>query len=496
MKVAFISPHSDITAFGIRSISAYVKKHGHDSRMIFLPDPQEEKIFAEGGEYQYPDHILNKTLELCADADLIGISLFSMHFERSAQLTKVLKEKLSTPVVWGGIHATIRPDSCLEYADLACVGEGEEAVLDLLNRMERKEDYKNVPNMHVKANGNIIKNPARTLIQDLNTIPYQDMDMDDDYVIDPRTRRIEPMDKQKLREILDPGSAAIRRVAVPYQTMTSRGCPHNCTYCCNNTYRNMYKGQRYLRRRSAENIIGELTKVKEKFDFINFMVLSDDSFLAAPLKEIEEFARLYKERIKLPFSCLGDPNTIKEEKLAVLVDAGLIELQMGIESANPNTLKLYKRKISPEKSMRAAKVINKFKDKLVPYYDFIIDNPFETDDDLQESLDFIVRMPKPYKIQAFSLVLYTGTDLYEMAGEKGLLPKSYNGSNHAPNKQFFMKKTNYLNMLFSLVNFNLPHSLIWFMSRKPLVKLFNRSPFNEVISVLWMARKKMKHRKT
>lgn len=495
MKIALISPYTDITAFGIRTISAYIKKHGYQSRLIFLSDPEEEVTMLRGERYYYPESIVEQTVELCANFDLIGFSLFSMHFDRCRQVTQKLKQKLDIPVIWGGIHPTIRTEDCLEYADIVCVGEGEEAVLELLQRLEQKRDYKDVQNLCFKVDGQLIRNPLRPLIQGLDSLPYPDYDLADDHIIDRKNRRIEPMDIEKMHEILRPGSIAIRRAAIPYQTMTGRGCPNNCTYCCNNTYRGMYKKQRYLRRRSVRNVINELTTVTQRMNFINTIVISDDSFLAAPTKEIQEFARQYKEKIGLPFSCLGDPCAINEDKLAALVDAGLIELQMGIQSASLNTLKLYNRKIAPEKTMEATKIINKFKDKLLPYYDIIIDNPYESEDDMLQTLQFLAQLPNPFRIQAFSLVFFPGTELRQKAIADKLLSAEAEKEN-SPDKQYFMKKRNYINAVFSLFNKDLPHFVMWILTRRSAVKLLNRPLFNHLISGLSALRQKMALPKT
>ena len=75
MKVTFISPYSDITAFGVRSIAAFVKRAGFEVRLIFLPDQGFDSKAASGSIYRFSDSTLKQTIELCGDSHLIGISL-------------------------------------------------------------------------------------------------------------------------------------------------------------------------------------------------------------------------------------------------------------------------------------------------------------------------------------------------------------------------------------------------------------------------------------
>ena len=63
--------------------------------------------------------------------------------------------------------------------------------------------------------------------------------------------------------------------------------------------------------------------------------------------------------------------------------------------------------------LKAAHAINKFRDSLLPLYDFIIDNPYETDEDIIKTLRLILTLPRPYGIMVFSLAFYPGSELYD-----------------------------------------------------------------------------------
>ena len=85
MKITLISPYPDITAFGIRTISAYLKSHGHKTQLIFVPDPFGDNLVF--GVKRYEDSVLMRSFP-CKDSDLIGITLMTNFFEGSVQITK------------------------------------------------------------------------------------------------------------------------------------------------------------------------------------------------------------------------------------------------------------------------------------------------------------------------------------------------------------------------------------------------------------------------
>ncbi|MHC4216438.1 MAG: cobalamin-dependent protein, partial [Planctomycetota bacterium] len=132
MKITLISPYATISAFGLRSISACLKGEGHDVKLIFLP-----KKSATG----YEEETLNELTPLVQGSHLIGISLMTNYFDNVIQLTQKLKQIGDTPIIWGGIHATIRPEECLNMADMVCLGEGEESILELTRKMQKGENY-------------------------------------------------------------------------------------------------------------------------------------------------------------------------------------------------------------------------------------------------------------------------------------------------------------------------------------------------------------------
>ena len=151
----------------------------------------------------------------------------------------------------------------------------------------------------------------------------------------------------------------------------------------------------------------------------------------------------------------GYPNDINEENLSRFIDAGLIITCMGVQSGSQRTKKLYKRNVSDETILNAVHAFHKFKDSLVAiYYDVIIDNPYETNEDFVDTIRLLLKFPKPRCIRLFSLTFFPGTELYEKATQDGILPKEDELREYRKNLLNFQhRKKNYLNFVFPLYNF-------------------------------------------
>jgi radical SAM superfamily enzyme YgiQ (UPF0313 family) len=445
-RVVLLSPYPDITAFGVRAISSYLRENGVETRLIFLPDPLGDAL-ADQPE-RYPQSVMDALVPLCADADLIGISLMSNYVDNAVQISRELRGRVSAPVLWGGVHATIRPAECLETADMVCVGDGEEAILDVCRALGSGAPVTDIPNIRTRRpDGSLTENPVRPLTQNLDTLPPPDWSHIEHYIWDDGA--IVAMTPEVTQRFLAAGTVSRLLGKVGYQTLTGRGCPHRCTYCVNDAVKALYGATGYLRWRSVEHVLAELETARRIMPFIGYIWLSDDAFFARPLDQIREFCRQYKARIGLPFSCLGSPATITRDKMDALVDAGLIYLQMGVQTGSKRIQELFNRRAMGNDVMLAAmRVINAYKDRMSPpNYDFILDTPYETMADRLESVRFITQIPKPFRLQPFSLVLYPGTKLHAMATADGHITDE---RRQVYTKSYAMRQPDYVNLLIVL----------------------------------------------
>ncbi|MBN1551592.1 B12-binding domain-containing radical SAM protein [bacterium] len=406
----------DTRALGIRGLSAYLESKGIDCTIIFIP-PMIERMTA-GTQHRplYGNRLLNAIANLCKGSDLIGISVLSYYYRYAVQLTHFIKEKTKIPVIWGGYHAMGFVENSLEHADFVCIGEGERTLSDLIGKLKEQSGVFDTPNLAYLNNGIIFKNPLFQLIQNLDDLPFLDYRLNKHYVANPDHNDLLILDRDAAIRLSLMGPLSRITPHHHYQTFMSRGCPYNCAYCCESMIHDLYKGQKQMRRRSPENLVQEIQKVRKELDFIDAIAFSDDSFSEASDDCIESFAQLYKKEIQLPFSAQFSPLTLSQRKLDVLVDAGLRYAEVGIQSGSDLTKRLYRRNVSNDRILETCKMLKEKTGKIMPPdYHFIVDNPWETNEDLHSTLNLIFKIPKPRGIKVSSLVFYPGTELYEKA---------------------------------------------------------------------------------
>jgi len=419
---------------------------------------------------KYNKNVLKRITELCQDADHVGISLMSNYFDRSLEITNEIHDNLDIPVIWGGIHPTLIPEDCIKYADMVCVGEGEYAMAELLQKRKDGKDYHDTNNLWFKHNGNIIKNPLRDLVNDLDTLPMQDVCYDEHYTINWEQDDIIKIDPVVMKSLIMDG-LVLGEGKHFFQVMATRGCPHKCSYCCNYAIETLYPGQGKIRRRGVDNLIEELVYLKEMMPYLELVLFTDDSFLAANSKWLEHFRDEYKKKIGLPFFCQTNPVTITPKTMDTIIDAGLQIINLGMQTGSDRIKKMYNRNIPNEKVINAAKLLNQYKDKLYPpIWDVILDNPWETIKDKLETVKLMHSIPSPKIFQCFSLTFYPGTLIQKMAKEAGLIDDMVKD---VYRKYYFAKDYTYSNFLYKLAEKDIPDWVFSILSFPVLVHVLN-----------------------
>lgn len=479
MKITLIAPYLDITALSIRSISAWLRRGGHEVRLVFLPDLTA--VIEHGVDFAgtYSNRVTGQVAELCAGSGLVGYSLMTNYFPKISALTRNLGEKTGLPSVWGGVHPTIAPEECAGVADYVCVGEGEGAILELANTLDAGGDPSSTPNIVSTRNGNLVSNPPRPLIQNLDTLPFPDYHLPDQYVLVGDS--VVPLSEDLLTEMSRGRVNFIGPDHVVYETMWTRGCPYHCSFCINNALLELYSKQKAVRRRSVGHLIAELEGMRERFPRFNRINFADDCFIYGSIDELSEFSRRYKDSVDFPFFCLLSVQSVKEEKLKLLVDAGLRRVEVGIQSAADSTNELYRRKyFSADKLVHCAGLIrNHLPDDVIPAYDVILENPYEETPAVLETLHAVLRMPRPFVLQLFSLTFFPGTELYRKALADGIIA----GGEDSYHKEDHHRGLSWLNILFMMVNKGVPRPIIAALALKPLVILMESRPFRSLFAL-------------
>jgi radical SAM superfamily enzyme YgiQ (UPF0313 family) len=406
MKCLLISLQSNAYVTGLKYIAANLLDNGHDVRILYLPGYLEPTL-----DPAIEDFIRDY------NPDLIGISLMSIEFYPSKNLTLLLRDKFQIPLMWGGVHVTTKPYDCLEYADYICIGEGERAVVSLLDHLNDmgKDVIPQIPGIWVRLNKEIIKQPNSTPEKNLDRLPHQEYLPD--YYYGFHRKKIYNFAKKP---------SLFRKYALYggtyHMMLTTRGCPFNCGYCANALLAKVYG--RKVRERSVENCIEELISVK-KDPHVLYINFQDDCFFVHNEEWIKSFCKEYKKKINLPFMVRAIPTMLDRKKLFLLKDAGLCLVIMGVQTGSDHVnLDIYDRKIHFTSVRQAAQIISEF--HVLPYYEMIVDNPYETEDDVIESIDSMTGLKKPYTISLAHLTFFPGTPITQKAlNDKIIDPEAY-----------------------------------------------------------------------
>lgn len=404
-KLLLISIASDSHRnIGCLSLYATAVDVGISTNLLFIPRR------AEYSEEEFCTFLKTN------DFDVIGISLTTRDFDFARTITAHIRKCLQkVHIVWGGIHATSMPEECLNYADSICIGEGELSLIQLITALRAGADISDIPGIGMKVGNEnkLIINPPQ-LIHDLNSLPFPRFDFEHYYVLDACGLHLfGPQDYIKYARHNGDG----------YVLLTSRSCPHHCSYCINSFLNRLYadNSARLYRRRTVDNVIMEIAHALATIPGIGFINFMDDHFLTDS-KWIKEFCEKYKKQINLPFIIRATPGTINDEQIALLQNAGLRTVQMGIQSGSELTHKtIFHRSFNPDVVMRAAHLLNRY--NLVCLYDFIIENDFETDEDRDKTIELMLRIPKPYIANVFAMTVFPKTDLESMYKERKMTPR-------------------------------------------------------------------------
>jgi len=395
-----VQPNTDI--IGIKYLHAYLRKNNINSRILILP--------------YYNESMTNAIEEFFSESkpSLVGLGVLSGEFLTVEKLAKFLKSKFDIVTFMGGHHATIDPENCLRYADYVIRGEAEDALLEICQKMRNEEDFLNVQNLVYKQNGIIIKNPMRMPETKLDKFPFHENLPEETYIF--HGGKIMLMDNKLFRKYS-------RWNGKYYSLTTTRGCNFKCSFCIHSFNVKMYSEENLnvpkIRTRSVDNCIEELKIMKARYSDTIYINIQDDNFFAHDIAWIKEFSEKYKKEIGIPICLRAIPIFFTEEKAKYMKECGLTWVFAGLQTGSEKVQRdIYQRYISNEQFLRTAEIIHKM--NFVPYYDVILDSAFETDEDVLQTIEVILKLKKPYQLQLFSLAFFPGTVIYDIAKEKGM----------------------------------------------------------------------------
>jgi len=371
-------------------LSGDLTRAGHNVRMLFFKEYRIQDYFEStfstehqlsrdivhtdfGPEYELLERAIRKFAP-----QVIGLSVISLSVPEAIKTTQFLRSKFSVPIIWGGVGVTLQPEIAIEHADLVCIGEGEEVIIEMANCIDNRTSWTNIAGTWAKTpEGEIIKNPKRA-IGNLDDIAIPNWDTKKmEYIHVNRVLR-----NQEAYKLVTQGD---------YQIMTQRGCPFSCSFCVESRYQEMFGKKNSLRRRSVDVVIEELVAAKETFNppVIYFW---DDVFTVNP-RWLKEFLPRYKEEVGIPFWCYTYPTTHNVELLKSLKDAGCACITMGVQSGSSRMLEdFYNRPTALNRVIEAAEEI--IEAGLIGFFDLISKSEFETEQDLKATYEFLIDFPQ------------------------------------------------------------------------------------------------------
>ncbi|MFH0812763.1 MAG: radical SAM protein, partial [Pseudomonadota bacterium] len=395
MRVLFIYPNLNAQIgfnYGIAFLSGALKSRGHKTKLLNI----NEQL-----GYPLDWEKIRKDIELF-QPQLIGISMVSNQYRYCLEIASSIKKEFSIPIVGGGIHATADPEGVMAsgYFDFVCLGEGERAIAELAERLERGEDCSTISNLWARANGRIVKNKVTPFI-DFATLPPKD------YAI---------FDFQKMID------AKKGWVGV----MTSRGCPYRCTYCFNHQMINLYKqdlgkaeaGLHYIRHHPNDEVIKELQYLLTTYQNITTFIFDDDIFTLNK-SYLLEFCRRYRSEVNIPYVVNAHIKNFDQEKARALKESGCIIVKFGLESGSEKVRReILNRKMTNREIIQSFEVAHQAGLHTSAFVMFGF--PYETKDDMLMTIKLLATI-KPGRFRWSIFFPYIHTDAYAIAQKGGYI---------------------------------------------------------------------------
>ena len=384
MKVTFLELDTEsswaVASLGPAFLAAYLRQNGHEAGFIRVPHDQAIADIVAAIRQQTPG--------------LIGVSLTTRQWLRAREVVGGLRKLSNIPVVAGGLHPTFSPEDILAHEgfDYVCLGEGEAALLDLVNALEAgiSAADAHIDNIWVRGGA---RPKLRDPIEPLDSIPFMARDMLDE------------------------------RWGV-HHISTQRGCPFPCTYCAARMFDQLYsdgKTADYGRRRSHGSVLAELAEIQSRGP-LNYVIFLDDTFTIHH-SWVREFCKVYKRDFAIPFSLHARVETVNKEILDELAEAGCRHITYGVESGSERVRREIMKRWATNQRFRD--VFSWTKEAgIMPTANYIIGTPGETVAEMRETIALHHEL-QPVDFGYFVFYPYPGTDLFQTCRENGWLPDDY-----------------------------------------------------------------------
>lgn len=326
---------------------------------------------------------------------VVGLSAWTDFWYPTYRTGQLIKEVLpDAHLSIGGPHVGIYPQETLDvpFVDSVIVGDGEIPFLYLCNMVANGETGNAMPGLHLKAFG-VKPGPDTFYIHGtLDDLPHPD---------------------RTLLPITNYGSVLSHERFVTTM-ITSRGCPHRCTFCKLNFQKNIA--------RSAASVIDEFKKIHALG--IREVEVYDDTFTWSRKRLIDICKGLIDADLKIEWAIRDrvSARSIDEETLNLMYRAGCRRIHYGVESGVQRVIDRMKKRITLDQARRAVRLAKQAKMTVLTY--FMFGNLDETVEDMEKTIDFAIELDADFA--QFSITIpYAGTEMYDEARASGIIEDDY-----------------------------------------------------------------------
>lgn len=364
---------------GLASLSAYAKSQGFEVDLIDLRALEDWQHFRR---------------ELLARRpDVAGLTMMSVDFNPVMQAVAIIKEvSPQTITVVGGAHPSVAAQSVLDnpQVDYVVVAEGEITFANLLRAIEKGQ------------------RPERRLLigihPNLDAIPYADRDL---FLNEWRKFGY---------DLPSPEVPFVSELPSPFVTIIAgRGCRYHCNFCKPAEDFLFGKG---TRRRSVDNVIGELKMLRDKYHFNSFMF--HDDCLVEDRQWCQQFVEAYRANgFWQPYFCQARADLIVhfEDTVRLMAQHGLKGFFIGFESGSDRMLRFLRKGTTRQRNLDAARVCRKY--GLTIWANYMLGLPTETEEEVKETISMLKEIDPDYYSPAF-YTPHPGSDLYDYVMEHDL----------------------------------------------------------------------------
>ena len=377
--------------YGISYISSFLKQFNHETKLLVLSRSFKNKNY----------NVIRKKIENFKPK-IIGFYSVASQYKFISDVSKFIK--LNYPEIFliiGGPHVTLNPEKITnDNFDAICIGEGERPMLELANMLEKNKFPSNINNLWILKNGMVEKNQMSPFYENLDSLPFPDRGMWEEYI------DYNPDLKNNVTILL------------------GRGCPYNCSYCCNHALSRITNGN-FVRFRSPRKIIEELELIHEKYPLEKKIYLEIESFnvniewAIEVCNELEKYNKSLRTTLSFGLNIRISANDNFDILFKACRRANILNLNIGVESGSERVRKnILKRNYS---NLDVMNTINSAKKYGLSYNFFImIGLPGETIVDFKETIK-ICRIYQPIYIFLSIFYPYPGTDIYKLCKKMNFL---------------------------------------------------------------------------